>query len=221
MTRTLTGLYDSYDDAAAAVRDLEAAGIGDDQISLLANKAGVLGRKDVIHGNEAGVGAEAGATFGAIVGGATGLLAGLGLLVIPGIGPVLAAGWLAATAAGAAGGALVGGAGGGLIGAMIGNGVSEEDAHVYAESVRRGGCLVTARLPDRKVATAEAILAKHRAVDPDLRGRAYREAGWLAFDPDASVNSEIEATRQREIQGPSALPPLAAESPRRADLRVG
>jgi hypothetical protein len=213
MTRTLTGLYDSYDDAAAAVRDLEAAGIGDDQISLLANKAGVLGRKDVTHGNEAGVGAEAGATFGAIVGGTTSLLAGLGLLVIPGIGPVLAAGWLAATAAGAAGGALVGGAGGGLIGAMIGNGVSKEDAHVYAESVRRGGCLVTARVPNSKVATAEAILAKHRVVDPALRGKAYREAGWQGFDPNAPVNTEIEATRQREIQGPSALPPLPAETP--------
>jgi hypothetical protein len=115
---------------------------------------------------------------------------------------------------GAAGGALVGGAGGGLIGAMIGNGVSGEDAHVYAESVRRGGCLVTARLPDRKVATAEAILAKHRAVDPALRGRAYREAGWLGFDPDAPVNTdEIEATRQRETQGPSDLPPLPAKTP--------
>jgi len=99
MTRTLTGLYDSYEDATAAVRDLEAAGIGDDQISLLANKAGVLGRSDMTQGNEAGTGIAAGATFGAIIGGTTGLLAGLGLLVIPGIGPVLAVGWLVATAA--------------------------------------------------------------------------------------------------------------------------
>lgn len=206
MTRTLTGLYDSYDDAAKAVRDLKAAGIGDDQISLLANKAGVLGRKDVTEGNEAGAGAGVGATFGAIVGGTTGLLAGLGFLVIPGIGPVLAGGWLVATAAAAAGGAIVGGAGGGLIGAMINNGVSYEDAHVYAESVRRGGCLVTARVPDSKVATAQTILEKYRAVDPVSRGRAYRDTGWQGFDPNAPVNTEIAVTRPPETCGSSTLP---------------
>jgi hypothetical protein len=65
------------------------------------------------------------------VGGAVGLLAGLGLLAIPGIGPVVAAGWLVSTAAGAA----AGGATGGLIGALTQAGVSEEDAHVYAEGV--------------------------------------------------------------------------------------
>src|SRR6202035_4751124 len=148
----------------------------------LANRSGVLHRADVVAGNEAGVGAEAGAAFGAIVGGTTGLLAGLGMLAIPGIGPVVAAGWLVTAALGAAGGAIAGGAGGGLIGAMISNGVSEEDAHIYAESVRRGGCLVTARVPDGKVASTQAIMARYRQVDSQTRGQAYRETGWSAFD---------------------------------------
>ena len=35
--RTVTGLFDRYDDAAQAVRDLEAAGIPPRDISLVAN----------------------------------------------------------------------------------------------------------------------------------------------------------------------------------------
>ena len=72
------------------------------------------------------------------------LLAGLGLLAIPGVGPVVAAGWLVATAAGAAAGGLTGG----IVGALTQAGVSDEDAQVYAEGVRRGGTLVTARVND-------------------------------------------------------------------------
>jgi hypothetical protein len=83
-------------------------------------------------------GAETGAGVGTAVGGAAGLLAGLGLLAIPGVGPVVAAGWLVATAVGAVAGAATGG----LIGGLTGAGVSEDDAHVYAEGVRRGGSLV-------------------------------------------------------------------------------
>src|SRR6201988_4752355 len=85
-----------------------------------------------------------GAGIGAGIGGTAGLLAGLGLLAIPGLGPVVAAGWLAATAVGAAAGAATGG----IIGALTEAGVSEEDAHTYAEGVRRGGTLVSARVPE-------------------------------------------------------------------------
>ncbi|MGB8842329.1 MAG: hypothetical protein WCC64_14815 [Aliidongia sp.] len=205
MTRTLTGLYDSYEDAVSVIKDLEADGIGEDDVSLLANRAGILHRDDIVAGNEAGVGAEAGATFGAIVGGATGLLAGLGMLAIPGIGPVVAAGWLVTAALGAAGGAIAGGAGGGLIGAMISNGVSEEDAHVYAESVRRGGCLVTARVPDAKVTSTQVIMAKYRQTDTHMRGQAYRETGWSAFDEHAPIYSEPEVMAPRDIYPTKSL----------------
>ena len=78
------------------------------------------------------------------VSGTAGLLAGLGLLAIPGLGPVVAAGWLAATAVGAAAGAATGG----VVGALTEAGVSREDADSYAEGVRRGGTLVSARVAD-------------------------------------------------------------------------
>lgn len=200
MSKTLTGLYDNYEDATLVVRDLEAIGIPYSDISLVANNA-VERTADgaVKEGNEAGPGAAGGATFGGIVGGATGLMAGLGMLAIPGVGPVVAAGWLVAAAAGAVGGAALGAAGGGLIGAMVGNGVPEEDANVYAEGVRRGGTLVTVRVEDRLAAQAETILKESRRVDPAARGRLYRESGWTRFDDQAPPYPITERERQEGV----------------------
>src|SRR4029079_1734591 len=143
MTTTISRLYNSYDRAAQAVRDLEAAGVAHSEISIVANNSdnwysGNGGTKRVDRDGD-GVddraeGAGTGAGIGAGIGGAAGLLAGLGLLAIPGVGPVVAAGWLVATAAGAAAGGLTGG----IVVALTQAGVSDEDAQVYAEGVRRG-----------------------------------------------------------------------------------
>lgn len=142
MTKTISRLYNSYDRATQAVRDLEAAGVPHSEISIVANNSdnwyssngGATKRvdRDGDGVDDRAEGAGKGAGIGAGVGGAAGLLAGLGLLAIPGVGPVVAAGWLVATAAGAATGA----AAGGIIGALTQAGVSDEDAQVYAEGVR-------------------------------------------------------------------------------------
>jgi hypothetical protein len=197
MTRTLTALFDSYEDAEGTVRDLEAEGISHDQISIVANRGVAGDRSQEKEGNQAGPGAGTGAAVGAVVGGAGGVLAGLGMLAIPGVGPVVAAGWLVAAAVGAVGGAAVGGASGGLIGAMIGNGVSEQDAHVYAEGLRRGGTLVTVRVEEASLPTAEAILQKHREVDPRSRGQAYRASGWTRFNENAPAYTEEQLEEER------------------------
>jgi hypothetical protein len=200
MSKTLTGLYENYEDATSVVRDLEAIGIPYSDISLVANNTSDrVSRGPLKEGNEAGPGAAGGATLGGIVGGATGLMAGLGMLAIPGVGPVVAAGWLVATAAGAAGGAVLGAAGGGLIGAMVGNGVPEEDANVYAEGVRRGGTLVTVRADDRLAARAESILQEYRRVDPVARGQLYRESGWTRFDDKAPAFPLTEREREEGL----------------------
>ncbi len=132
-------------------------------------------------------------------------MAGLGMLAIPGVGPVVAAGWLIATAAGAVGGAVVGGAGGGLIGAMIGNGIPEQDAHVYAEGVRRGGSLVTVRAEEGNLAArAEVILKQHSPVNVQDRGQAYRDAGWTSFDESAPAYTQEELEEERRRRFPNA-----------------
>jgi len=193
--KTITGLFDDYSDASAAVSALESAGVASKDISIVSNNA------DNRHADKsnAAEGAGTGAGIGAAVGGAGGLLTGLGLMAIPGVGPVVAAGWLAATAAGAVAGAVAGGATGGIIGAMTSSGVSEDDAHVYAEGVRRGGSLVTAKVDDALVPEAEAILKRSNWVDPAERRASYAEQGWTRFDDtlDPYKASEVEQERNR------------------------
>lgn len=192
--KTVTGLFDSYSDAEAAVSNLEAAGIPSNDISIVSNNSDGRYNEDT----GAAEGAETGAGIGAVLGGAGGLLTGLGLLAIPGVGPVVAAGWLAATAAGAATGAVVGGATGGLIGALTQSGVPEADAHVYAEGVRRGGTLVTARADEVRQPEAEAILKGSNWVDPGTRRQAYQEQGWKGFDPALDPYSADQVTEERK-----------------------
>jgi hypothetical protein len=104
MTRTISGLFDTREQASAAASELRAAGILEADIGLVANNANG-DYSDTTTTSDAG----AGAGIGAAVGGLGGLLTGLGIMAIPGVGPVVAAGWLAATAAGAVTGAVVGG----------------------------------------------------------------------------------------------------------------
>jgi len=188
MTRTIAFLYDNHDDAVGAIRDLERQ-FPRDAISIVANPRtdGRLRRTtDGDTASDVASGAGTGAGIGAVVGGGAGLLAGLGALAIPGMGPVVAAGWLAATLAGAAAGAGVGAVSGGIIEAMTGAGVSTEDAHLYAEGVRRGGTLVVARVDESQASLAESIMRQHNPVDPAMRRKAFRETGWTAFDPKAA-----------------------------------
>ncbi|GAA4133042.1 general stress protein [Aminobacter aganoensis] len=196
---TVTGLFDTYSDAKTAVGELARAGIDHDDISIVASNAD--GSYDRSTGDvDAGEAAGAGAGIGALVGGTGGLLTGLGVMAIPGVGPVVAAGWLAATAAGAAAGALAGGAAGGIIGALTDSGVSSEDAHVYAEGVRRGGTLVTARVSDGDQENlARSILQNSNWVDINQRRASYAEGGWDSFDETADPFSpeQVEEERRR------------------------
>src|SRR3954467_10988658 len=150
--QTITKLYDTYEDAAATVGDLERAGLPYARISLVASDADNRYAEDRTAGDgesRAARDAGAGATAGAIIGGGAGLLAGLGALAIPGIGPVVAAGWLTATLTGAVAGGVAGAAAGGLIGTLTNSGVPHEHAQVYAEGIRRGGAVVAVRTDDR------------------------------------------------------------------------
>lgn len=194
MTQTITGLFDSYEDASRAVASLESAGVPHGDISIVSNNAHDRWSSQDGRAVEtsASTGAGTGATAGTVLGGGAGLLAGLGMLAIPGVGPVVAAGWLVATLTGAG----VGAAAGGLLGGLTGAGVSHEDAHVYAEGVRRGGTLVTARVADDKVATARSVL-ETGAVDPARRRSSYQAQGWTGYDPSAPNYTADQIERER------------------------
>ncbi len=201
MTATISRLYDNYTDAQKAVQALETAGVPHSDISIVANNSDNWYNDKKVDRDHDGVddraeGAGKGAGIGAGIGGAAGLLAGLGLLAIPGLGPVVAAGWLAATAVGAAAGAATGG----IVGALTEAGVSKEDAPLYAEGVRRGGTLVSARVPDANRAQLEAVLGRS-AVNLQDRSAAWRKAGWQSFDPASKPYGADEVRKERQLYG--------------------
>lgn len=194
MTRTVVALFEDFNSANAALRELVDNGFSRDDISMMAgDPQGEYGRyletgPEATDASGAAQGAGIGAGIGAAVGGLGGLLVGLGALTIPGIGPVIAAGPLAAALTGLAGagaGAVAGGVTGGLIGALVDMGVPEETAQYYAEGVRRGGHLVTVRTADHMTDRAVDILNRHDPVDVNERAAQWRQSGWTGFDTEA------------------------------------
>jgi len=210
MKVTITRLYDDYSTASAAVRDVEAMGLSSKDISLIASNAtNSDGKpKKTKHDRDGnGVddpveGAEMGAGIGAALAGGAGLLAGMGVMAIPGLGPVIAAGWLASAGLGAVAGA----AAGGIIGALTQAGVSQEEAAIYVEGVRRGGTLLSAQVPLEDRARYEAILDRS-AVDINDRREAYRKAGWSGYNPNGLPLTAEQIRGERETSfGMGRLP---------------
>ena len=202
MTVMISRLYDNYSDAQRAVTSLESAGLPHSDVSIVANNSdNWFGNNRKVDQDRDGVddraeGAATGGGIGAGLGGAAGLLAGLGLLAIPGLGPVVAAGWLASTALGAAAGAATGG----IVGALTQSGVSEEEAPLYAEGVRRGGTLVSAKVPESDRARYESIL-NQSAVNLRDRSAAWQKAGWKTFDSSANPYGPDEVRKERQLYG--------------------
>jgi hypothetical protein len=202
MTTTISRLYNNYGDARAAVRQLEAAGVAHGDISILASNADnwyangkdTYPDRDLDGKDDRAEGARTGAGIGAAAGGAAGLLTGLGLMAIPGVGPVVAAGWLVATLTGAAAGAAAGGA----VGALSQAGVSKDDVEVYAEGLRRGGAVVSARVDDKDAARLQAVMDASAVRIPD-RATAYRQSGWKTFDPNAAPYTAEQVKRERSL----------------------
>ncbi|MCC7048331.1 MAG: hypothetical protein IT562_16575 [Alphaproteobacteria bacterium] len=195
---TISRVYDSWDQAQSAVRALQADGTPASEISVVANKY-----IDDRYANARPVEADEpsatgiGTGTGAAVGGGVGLLTGLGLMAIPGLGPVVAAGWLASTAAGAAAGAATGG----IVGALVDSGEDDTTANVYAESVRRGGTMVTVRTDESRRSDVEQVLNRYQPVDYKSRAAEYGAGGWRAFDESAGPYqpnaSEVERIRRK------------------------
>ena len=206
MTVTISRLYNSYPDAQAAINRLEAAGVKHGDISVLASNAdewykdGQQGKpstfpdRDLDRKDDRAEAAGTGAGVGAVTGGALGALTGLGLLAIPGVGPVVAAGWLVATLTGAA----AGGATGGALGALTQAGVGKDEADVYAEGLRRGGTVVSARVTDADATRLQAVLDSSAVRIAD-RGNLYRKSGWTKFDPNARTYSADQVRKERAL----------------------
>lgn len=202
MTTTISRLYDSHVEARQVVRELEAAGVPHGDISILVSnadnsydeKAKAYPDRDLDGRDDRSEAAAGGAGIGAVAGGTVGVLTGLGLMAIPGVGPVVAAGWLAALLTGAA----AGGVAGGIIGALTQAGVSGEEAQIYAEGLRRGGAVVSARVPDENAVRLQSLMDRSSVRIAD-RAALYRKSGWASYNPNSAPYTRDQVIKERSL----------------------
>lgn len=156
MAHTLVAAFQNADRAHEAVRQLEAQGFSDKDVSLITPgdknaKGGNGGQQDSVMD---------GTAWGAGVGGAAGLLAAAGLIAIPGIGPLVAAGPLAA--------ALTGATAGGLTGAFVDIGIPAASGKRYEDELRHGHSVVTVEAEGEKLETARSVVQAQGAHDIEV-----------------------------------------------------
>jgi hypothetical protein len=177
---TVVAAFSSRDEVNRAVDELQRAGFPRDSIGVVARDAEGKGRAQPKEGKETYT--EEGAAIGAFAGGSVAALVSLGMSfgVIPVIGPILAVGPLAAALLSAAGGA----AAGGLAGALVGLGLTEEEASYYEGEVKAGRYLVTVKA-DGRYDEAWNILCRCGAYSRETAGSAAGSAGTATARPPA------------------------------------
>ncbi|MBL6459056.1 YsnF/AvaK domain-containing protein [Belnapia sp. T6] len=109
--------------------------------------------------------------------------------------------------------------------------IPDEDRTTYAEGVRRGAVMVSARVDDSTFEQAMDVLESHGAVDLDTREAEWRQEGWTgpqAVTSDAGVASIPAASglgvAATGMAAGSATPTAASTSTAAADastVRVG
>ena len=152
-------------------------------------------------------GAATGAVTGGVIGGVAGLALAFTSLTIPVFGPIIAAGPIVATLTGAGVGAVAGG----LIGGLTDLGVSEEHAKYYAESVRRGGALVTVRTDDARADEVTRVMQRHGAIDINKRAETGRSSGWNDFDNTAKPYTVDDLERERSVTTRTTTPRTSSD----------
>ena len=191
---TVVGVFENQQQAQQAVAELHRAGFEEDQIGVAARGEGeAAGRTNDDGKNYAGEGALAGAATGAGIG----ALWGLGILAgaLPAIGPAIAGGTLAVLLSSAAAGA----AAAGLAGALIGMGISKEEAEYYEGELKSGRTVVTVKANGR-YEEASAILQRFEGYDYHSRDRKASHAGATVTGEqgDRVVQAREEELRVRK-----------------------
>lgn len=156
---TLIAAFEDRGEAERAVDELQQANFGSEDIGyairgsdaveggMITDTAGAKDKRGALAGMATGAG------LGAVLGAAAAML-------IPGVGPVIAGGVLAM----AFGGAVAGTAVGGIFGAMMGLGVSEEEAKFYERELENGRAIVAVKAGGRACDAAD-ILRRHGGYD--------------------------------------------------------
>jgi len=162
------GVFADHQQAQRAVNELKRMGFTEDHIGVARrdsdeDRGRLTTPTDAGDETYAGEGTAAGLATGAGVG----ALWGLGILagVLPAVGPAIAGGTLAAILSSAAAGAVAAGLGG----ALIGLGLSKEEADYYNTEFEAGRTVVTVTAVGREQ-EAEAILREYGGYDISREG---------------------------------------------------
>lgn len=164
-TKIITAIFDTRIESETALSKLEHAGYTQREITVLVTEE-TRGKHFGIQANtKADEGAVTGATLGGVAGAIALGLASAGTLLIPGLNLVVS---------GALIGGLVGlGAGaatGGLIGSLVGLGITEHEAKLYEDAVRKGSILVAVESrDDESTNRIKDILKNSNATDVTSR----------------------------------------------------
>jgi hypothetical protein len=95
---------------------------------------------------------------------------------------------------------------GNLVRTLTEGDIPEEHARHLAESVRRGGALVTVKADDTRADRVTGIMRANDAVDLDARVVRWRELGWEGWNPESLPYTREEAERERRLYGTHADP---------------
>jgi uncharacterized membrane protein len=191
-TPTVVGLFRTPEDADQAVQSLKSQGLNDSQISVMVREETLpKGRFEAISkAEEVTFGQIAGATAGATVGIFAGVLLGLTALAVPGVGPILSAGTFATLLGSAVAGSGVGAVAGGLlVGGLAKMGLSEEQAHLYAEGVKRGGLLLAVHTDEAHLEQVERSLREANAADMNVLQATWQKDDWSRFEETVAPNN--------------------------------
>jgi uncharacterized membrane protein len=137
----VTAVFKTRTGAEDALRKIEAIGISDSQVSIVASDETRGKAFGFEKGTKTDKGFAAGATTGGLVGAVLGSLLAAGTIAIPGLNLVVT-GYLVPALAGLGAGAATGG----LIGALAGMGFEENEAKFYEDELKDGNILLAVKI---------------------------------------------------------------------------
>ena len=152
----IAGVFDSKEEANAAVSKLLDTGFKKEDLSLIVSdnvRHTIFASPTDDETSRTEKGGTAGALFGGALGALVASLTLVGVVVIPGSG-LLVAGPLVAALSGAA----VGAAAGGLSGALIAAGLAVDDAKEYENEIKHGKAVIIIRTTDEMAPAARSAL---------------------------------------------------------------
>ncbi len=163
MARTLVAIFDNYDHAESAARQIKDRGLKTDDISIVA-KHGEDQEIDRPGGTLASMGRNDGqvndnisdgVVTGGILGGLAGLVIGAGSMVIPGLGIIAAAGPIT--------GLISGAVTGGIVGGLVDLGIPENKSRQYEADIKSGKILFSMKTDEDKIDSVSSILRNNGA----------------------------------------------------------